>query len=90
MLGALPGISFEEENTPINQGDLLVLYSDGITEAENEVEEEFGESRLIKVISEHLDKPASVLIETIVEAVKSFAGETPQSDDITLVAIKRM
>ncbi|MFQ5628128.1 MAG: GAF domain-containing SpoIIE family protein phosphatase [bacterium] len=89
MLGALPGMSFEEENIPFQKGDLLVLYSDGITEAEDENEDEFGEDRLLRTVQKNRSQSANELIETIIAEVRSFAGEMPQSDDMTLVVIKR-
>lgn len=90
MLGALPAMPFEEESIAFNQGDCLVLYSDGITEAENKKEDEFGEERLIKIITQNKEKPANELIDIIFESVNVFAAGFPQSDDMTIVVIKRI
>jgi serine phosphatase RsbU (regulator of sigma subunit) len=89
MLGALPGMPFEEQSIAFNQNDCLVLYSDGITEAENKNEEEFGEERLIETIFQNKEKSANELIDIIFESVNAFAGSVPQSDDMTMVVMKR-
>jgi serine phosphatase RsbU (regulator of sigma subunit) len=69
---------------PLAAGDLLVLYTDGITEAENAEGEEFGESRLIETMLAQRHQPVPALLETIVATVRKFSdGE--QADDITLV-----
>ncbi|HEY4763582.1 MAG TPA: PP2C family protein-serine/threonine phosphatase [Candidatus Acidoferrales bacterium] len=70
-------------------GDTLVLYTDGVTEAEKVQDVQFGESRLIETMLAHRHLPVGALLKTIVEAVQKFnAG--PQADDITLVVAKRI
>jgi sigma-B regulation protein RsbU (phosphoserine phosphatase) len=88
-LGIFQDFPFQEETTPLNPGDLLLVYSDGITEAMNANDEEFGEERLMAVVRENWSVSSSELIEKIVAAVQRHAGDTPQSDDITLVVVKR-
>ena len=70
-------------------GDTLVIYSDGVTEAMNAKEEEFGETRLQELILSHRQLTAQELIDEIVTAVRKHADGTPQSDDITLLVVKR-
>jgi serine phosphatase RsbU (regulator of sigma subunit) len=65
-------------------GDTLVLYTDGVTEAENVQDEQFGESRLIETMLAQRHLPVRSLLETIVETVQKFS-EGEQADDITLV-----
>jgi len=89
VLGFLENFAFEEQMIPFSPGDLLLMYSDGITEAMNADEEEFGENRLVEVTLKHRDELASTLIEKIIAAVKLHTGDAPQMDDITLVVIKR-
>jgi len=89
VLGFLENFAFEEQVIPFSPGDLLLMYSDGITEAMNADEEEFGENRLVEVTLKHRDELASTLIEKIIAAVKLHTGDAPQMDDITLVVIKR-
>ena len=89
ILGFMEDFAFKEQVVPFNSGDLLLVYSDGITEAMNADEEEFGENRLVEVTLKHRDELASTLIEKIIAAVKLHTGDAPQMDDITLVVIKR-
>ncbi|MBS4027912.1 MAG: PP2C family protein-serine/threonine phosphatase [Ignavibacteriales bacterium] len=89
VLGMMDDFSYEEETITLQSNDILVIYSDGITEAMNTSEEDFGEERLIKIILQNKNSDASTLVEKIVSEVKSFAGKAEQSDDITLVVVKR-
>ncbi|NDJ77345.1 MAG: SpoIIE family protein phosphatase, partial [Chloroflexi bacterium] len=70
-------------------GDILVLYTDGITEVINTDEDEFGEDRLEHLIIEHAALPAQEITERVLDAVKTFAGEQALFDDATLVVVKR-
>ncbi|MDZ7291173.1 MAG: SpoIIE family protein phosphatase [candidate division KSB1 bacterium] len=90
MLGIMRDSVFEDEVIPFSPGDLLVIYSDGVTEAVNADDEEFGDKRLITVVRDHWGSSAEELIEKIVQAVKLYAGQTPQADDITLVVMRRV
>jgi len=89
VLGVVPDISLEDREVRLEPGDTLVLYTDGITEAMNADEEEFGLDRLqaVALDSRHLSAPE--IVRAIREGVASFVGQTPQSDDLTLVIIKR-
>jgi serine phosphatase RsbU (regulator of sigma subunit) len=89
VLGILPSFPFQEETIALNPGDVLLIYSDGITEAVNADNEDFGEHRLIALVQQNLPLPAGELIEKIIAAVKAFASNEPQRDDITLVVAKR-
>jgi sigma-B regulation protein RsbU (phosphoserine phosphatase) len=68
---------------------MIVLYSDGITEAMNDQNEEFGEERLIKLITKYKNEDIYKLIDRIIEAVNAFSEGVAQSDDITVMIIKR-
>ncbi|MCH7962348.1 MAG: SpoIIE family protein phosphatase [Bacteroidetes bacterium] len=89
LLGCLPGSKYEEEKVSINRNDLIVIFSDGISEAMNENEEEYGEERLKEFISNHVDESPDKIIENILSDVKMFVGKAPQWDDMTLLIIKR-
>ncbi len=89
IVGIMPEIGYAEKSIDINPGSLLVLYSDGITEAMNSEEEEFGEERLIKLITGNKNLPSRDLIELIINTVNKHAGNQDQMDDMTLVVIKR-
>jgi sigma-B regulation protein RsbU (phosphoserine phosphatase) len=89
MLGLFSTFPFQEETIALQPGDLLLIYSDGVTEARNVLDEDFGEERLIGLVQKNLGKTAQSLIDEIIQAVQAFAGQTPQHDDITLMAIRR-
>ena len=89
VAGVIPSFQFEEEKIVFEQNELLVLFSDGITEAMNKDEEEFGDERLREVIINNKNESAENLIEIILDEVHKFTGKTPQMDDMTIVVIKR-
>jgi len=89
LLGCFPDSVYEEEKISINRNDLIVIFSDGISEAMNENEEEYGEERLNEFISNHIAESPDKIIENILSDVKKFVGKAPQWDDMTLLVIKR-
>jgi serine phosphatase RsbU (regulator of sigma subunit) len=89
VLGIRPDEPYREERTHLGEGDLLVLYSDGVTEARNAAEEEFGEKRLIEVLKRHSHQPAQAIIDAVMASLTKFAAGAPLNDDITLVVAKR-
>ncbi|MEO8398560.1 MAG: GAF domain-containing SpoIIE family protein phosphatase [Ignavibacteriaceae bacterium] len=88
-VGIIPSFPFEESILTILPNDLLILFSDGITEAMNSDEEEFGEERLKEIILKNINEIPEKLIEIILSEVQKFAMNTPQMDDMTIVIIKR-
>jgi sigma-B regulation protein RsbU (phosphoserine phosphatase) len=89
-LGILPDMQYEVFTTHLEQGDTLVLYTDGITDALAPDQQMFGLEQLKRVVSVHRQQSATELAETITGAVVDFAGETTaQFDDLTLVVAKR-
>jgi sigma-B regulation protein RsbU (phosphoserine phosphatase) len=88
-LGIFQGISWETCSTRFRPGDLLVLYTDGVTEAENGVHELFGTNRLVSVVQENLRKSPRDIHEAIIHEVHDFAGGVSQGDDITLMVLAR-
>jgi sigma-B regulation protein RsbU (phosphoserine phosphatase) len=89
VLGFVPQFTFAEEKIPFQKGDLLVLYSDGITEAMNAKEEEFGEKRLEELIMAYRKESANRIIGKILETIETHVGNVPQMDDMTMVVLKR-
>ncbi|HID26511.1 MAG TPA: HAMP domain-containing protein [Methanosarcinales archaeon] len=87
-LGVLGNIELEEKEIELESGDMIVLYTDGITDAINDQEEEFGEERLINLISENYTMSALDLINKIKHEVIAFTRDQPQFDDFTLVILK--
>jgi len=108
LLGMLPGRSYEQQTVDLDPGDVLVLYTDGITEAvgpdligegssgeralEDEIDADsmFGEERLLDVVRAGAGLSAVALRESILRAVNDFTAGVAQSDDITLVVIRRL
>jgi sigma-B regulation protein RsbU (phosphoserine phosphatase) len=88
-LGMLPEFPFEQDCISLEEGSLIVAFSDGVSEAMNAREEQFGEERIVAVIDRHRDAPVSEIIDHLVAAVKSHAAGHPQSDDITVVVVRR-
>lgn len=89
VLAILDDISLEQQSVEIGQGDVLVLYTDGVTETMNANWEEFGEQRLTAVIHDSAHRDANEILWAIVEAVNEFSDGAEQSDDFTLVVVKR-
>jgi serine phosphatase RsbU (regulator of sigma subunit) len=90
MLGMLPDIDkfLEEKQIQLQPHDKIVLYTDGVTEAENQAKDRFGLDRLKESFKKHSLKSAPELIQAIKEDVYSFIGNHPQYDDITLVVME--
>ncbi len=88
-LGIMPMAEYEVGQIELKSGEALVIYSDGVTEAVNEKDEEFGMERLIEVIRKNLKASASGLRDKVESALSSFTQTTPANDDITLVIVKR-
>ncbi len=94
VLGFLPDQKYSQQTTALNPGDVLVLFTDGITEARapdiKKIEDKlFGEERLIQVIKDNASLSAGEIQAAILQAVSTHTKNTPQEDDITLVVIKR-
>lgn len=90
VLCVIDNVSLEEKSIEIASGDILVLYTDGVTEAVDADTEEFGVERLQQVVASNRRKGASEILEAIVEAVTTFIGDVEQPDDLTLMVIKRL
>jgi sigma-B regulation protein RsbU (phosphoserine phosphatase) len=89
-LGIMTGVAFDEHETTLEPGDVLLMYTDGITEAINAQEEDFGVERLADLVIENAHKPADEMINEIKQGVINFAGDGAQFDDLTMVAVKRL
>lgn len=88
-LGIMPNADFREGRTKLHPGDVLVIYSDGVSEAVNPSGEEFGPTRLYEVVARNLDSSAAGIRDRIEAALTKFCQGTPAADDITLVIVKR-
>lgn len=88
VIGFLEGMEYGEVTIPLLPGDLLVLYTDGVTEAESGSGGMFGEERLRAVVEDAAALPAGAVADAIRDAVAAFAGDDLQSDDITVVVLR--
>ncbi len=88
-LGVAPGFSFPRDTIKLAPEETLILYTDGVTEAMNAEREEFGVERLLAVFSDNPPSSAKEATLAIFDAVRKFAGPTPQSDDITCLSVFR-
>ena len=78
----------QEEQLPLGSGDLFVLFTDGMSEAMNPLDECFGEGRLAELIAQHGDLPSEELRERILREIRAFVGTAPQHDDMTMLLLK--
>lgn len=89
-LGILPAAEFEVGETQLHPGESLIVYSDGVSEANNSQEEEFGMERLTDVIRRNLSASAAGMRDKVESALSAFTQTAPANDDITLVIVKRV
>jgi hypothetical protein len=89
VLGIQPDPPFQVNNTQLQPGDALLLFTDGITEAFNESEEEYGEDRVTTFLQAHRGLPSEQILQLLVEEVLLFCGHVRPGDDMTLMLIKR-
>ncbi|HEX8251016.1 MAG TPA: SpoIIE family protein phosphatase [Pyrinomonadaceae bacterium] len=88
-LGIMPMAQYDVGQTRLLKGEALVIYSDGVSEANNTKGEEFGVERLEEVVKKHLSASAAGLRDKVESALSSFTQTAPAGDDITLVIVKR-
>ena len=88
-LGIKPDAEYREGRTQLQQGDVLVVYSDGVTEAVSPTGEEFGATRLYEVVARNVNASAAGIRDRIESSLTKFAQGTSAADDITLVIVKR-
>jgi sigma-B regulation protein RsbU (phosphoserine phosphatase) len=90
VAGAIDDYQFTQESIQLEPGDTLLLYTDGVTEAIDTDEKEYGEARLEKLLAQSCKLSCQEIVDNVKADVKAFAGEAEQSDDITLLALKRL
>ena len=88
VLGLFDSATFEEETLTLEPGDLIVLFSDGVTEAMNSESEEFTDERLIACASAHLGETPQQVLDALLADVHAFCAGEPQSDDVTAVLVR--
>jgi sigma-B regulation protein RsbU (phosphoserine phosphatase) len=90
ILGMMPDFNYETGNIRFKRGDILLCYTDGVNEAMNSEDEEFGDHKLKKVLQDSLKLKAKSISEAIIHSVEDFTTGMPQYDDITLLITKRI
>ena len=88
LVGAFPDAKYDQEDLRLAPGDTIVLFSDGITEAMNAADEEFGEDRVRAVVQGVLAEPPERILHAVFNAVQRFAHGAPQHDDLTAVVLR--
>src|SRR5205823_6603087 len=89
-LGLMEYSEYEPGFTRLGNGEALIIYSDGVSEANNIKEEEFGMERLIQVVQANVSRSASGIRDKVESALSDFTGTAPANDDITLVIVKNV
>jgi sigma-B regulation protein RsbU (phosphoserine phosphatase) len=93
VLGMLPEVGYEAQSCRLDPGDLCAVFSDGVTEAVDQKDEEYGEQRLIDLLVSLRARPggatAAAVVEAVVRAVSEWTAGTPQADDITVAVARR-
>ena len=84
-VGMIPGAPFSEDERILSAGDRIVLYTDGVTEAQNAASDFFGKKRLREAVTQSAGLDCTGMHDAIQQALKDFTGGAEQSDDITLV-----
>lgn len=88
LIGIREVVTFEEKHVQLHGGDLFVMFTDGIVEAENSNGEQFGMGRFAETLEEHLFLPPDEIIDEVLSTVRQFSGSETLSDDVSLVILK--
>jgi serine phosphatase RsbU (regulator of sigma subunit) len=88
-LGIMEGMEWQEEQIVLQPNDLLVMYTDGVSEAQNKVNDEYGETCLLEIVTQTHLEPTSSIETAILSSINLFVGDAPQFDDITLLLLHR-
>lgn len=90
ILGIMPRATYQDRRINIDTGDVVVLFSDGVTEAVRpDADVEFGEERLAAIVHEHRNEPVRDIIDAVNDAINEWTGGAPAADDVTLVIARR-
>ena len=88
ILGLFEKASYEQETLTLESGDTLVVFSDGISDAQNPAGEDYGEDRLIACLEDNRDAAPAAMRETLLASVRAFASTATQSDDMTVLILR--
>jgi len=90
VVGAFPFSEYDESRVTLRSGDLLVCYTDGVTEPENEYGEMFGEERLMELLLRNANRPEEEIIQLVLDSVRQWTGSEELQDDMTLLLARRV
>jgi len=88
IVGLFPHANYEQEEIRLNAGDLLAVYSDGVSEALNSAGDEYGDSRIQDVVSPNWLEPSDAVLQLLLRSVRAFAQDAPQNDDVTALIVR--
>ena len=88
VVGLMESFPYQQGSVPLTRGDILVAYTDGISEAMNASDEEWGEDRMMKTIDNCAHLPAHEILERVFTAADAFVAGAKQHDDMTLVVLR--
>lgn len=88
VLGPIPDATYDRGFVRLSPGDVVVLYTDGVVEAENAAGKPFGVDRLIDTVRRHRRDPAKEIVQAVCDALAEFTGDTPRQDDRTVVVVR--
>ena len=87
-LGCMEGIPYREQSSKLEPGDVIYIYTDGVTEANNQKKELFGEERMLKALDRNFNGDMTELDHNVRNSIEEFIDGTPQFDDITMLCMK--
>jgi len=90
IVGVFDDLEYQEDTLQLEQGDTLVMFTDGVTEAADAEYNEFGANRLDNILMQHANANSQQIVEAIKAGIKEFVGDAEQSDDITMLVVKRL
>ena len=88
IVGLFGHATYEQEELQLTAGDLLAVFSDGVSEALNPTGEEYGESRAQSAIAPNWLEPSDAVLHALLESVRAFAQGAPQNDDVTAMIVR--
>jgi sigma-B regulation protein RsbU (phosphoserine phosphatase) len=89
VVGLLDGMKYDQATVTLGAGDILIIYSDGVTEPENEFGD-FGEDRLLDLVRQNRTQSLETISSTVMQSLRGWIGDQEQPDDITLVLARQL
>ncbi|MCB0293181.1 MAG: serine/threonine-protein phosphatase, partial [Calditrichaeota bacterium] len=89
ILGIMPSYRYNTGKVSLEPGDLVLTYTDGVNEAVNTRDEEWGEEPMYEIVRTHSQEPVQAIVDRILEGIEAFSRGAQQADDITILAFRR-